>query len=222
MTKLFTEALESRLLLSGSPITPFNSTVALDHAQITADLLKFRADLAGNHATLFADLLQIRKDGGTDSVTLNPLVDKYRTDHKSMEAALKSDRLAERKNVFNDEKTILADFKQIRMDKGNTAALSADHAKLLTDRITLQNDMIAGLNSRISSRQAFSTILVNDAQAVVDGVNADATASDALKADVTKWSTDHAAANTRLSDDLTTLVIDRAKLVNDLTAMQSA
>lgn len=221
MNHNFTEALESRVLMSGNPM-PLSDAVMMDRTQIRLDLLKFKADIAADRVTLFSDLAAIKMHGGKNHPTLTPLLQKYRNDLKSMDTALRQDRLTEKQNVLNDMKMILADMKQVRSDQGNTEALIADRAKLLNDRIRMQSDMVAGLNSRIATRQAFSTLLIADDESIVNAINGDENASDELKADVVRWTTDRSAADTLRSSDLAKLVADRVQLVNDLTAMQSA
>ena len=219
--KLFVEQLESRQLLSASPAV-FNLTVRLDRLQVRVDLLKFRADTLSADATLLSDRISLRGDDVAAATTVVPLIAKLHTDVKTMRVQLLSDRLAEASNALRDESVIVGDLRQILLDKGNATALAADHAKLTNDRITLQNDLIAGLNTRIATRQSFYNTLFADGQAIQAAVLTDPNASPKLKADVAKWLIDGGNKLNTMLADLNKLVADRTKLVNDLTASQSA
>ncbi len=162
----FTETLESRVLMS----VALNTQVALDRLQIRADLLKFRSDCAANTAMLLGDTAAIKSDDPKHAATIIPLLKTFRQDVKTMARQLRLDRLTEAANVLADESVIVRDLRTVLADKGNKTAETADHAKLLTDRIKLQNDMIAGLNSRIATRQADDTAIFADGQAIVTAV----------------------------------------------------
>ena len=64
----------------------------------------------------------------------------------------------------------IATVKQLKADKGNESAVKADRAKLLADRIKLQQDMVAGLTARLTDRQNAYTTIFNDCQAIVTTV----------------------------------------------------
>jgi hypothetical protein len=222
-SSLFTEALESRTLFSVSPATEaLSHAVTLDRAQIQQDLLKFRSDALANFTALQADVNTIKGEHPKNADTVFPLVSKFRTDIGAMWSQLEADRLAERQNVLSDESVIMGDLRKMGLDKGNAAAETADHGKLLTDRIKMQTDMIAGLNSRLTTRSTDYSTLFNDVQAIQAAVSSDPHASPELVSSVQKWSTDRTTCLNTMSGDLQTLVADRTKLVTDLTAMQTA
>ena len=220
--KWFVETLETRRLLSASLASSvFNSTVKLDRLQIQADLVKFRSDAVSADVTLLSDRIALRGDDVAAATTVVPLIAKLHADVKTMRIQLLSDRLAEASNALRDESVIVGDLRQILIDRGNATALAADHTKLTNDRITLQNDLIAGLNSRIATRQSFYNTLFADGQAIGAAVQTDPNASAKLKTDVAKWLADGGAKLNTMLTDLNKLVADRTKLVNDLTASQA-
>jgi hypothetical protein len=216
-TTIFADTLESRLLMSASATTVLSTAVEADQLQIKADLLKFKADCAATDRTLFSDVLAIKTDDPKQAPTIMPLVKKMRKDLIAMWTQLHADRLAEKQNVLADESVIAGDRLKILKDQG-TSLETADHAKLLADQIKLQNDMIAGLDARIATRQADYNTIFNDGQAVITAVGNNGN----LAADVTKWVNDRTTCMTTLTGDLNALVADRTKLVADLTAEQSA
>ena len=219
----FIEALESRRLLSADPGTiALSAAVQADHLQIRADLLKFNSDLLSCHATLQAGVSLLKADNLKSAKTVAAPIAKFRADIKSTESTLRADRLAERRNVLNDEILIVGVLQKILKDKGNTTALAADHAQLLTDRIQLQTDAIGGLNARLNTRTGAFSTLFNDLAAIVTAVGTDPNASAKLKADVSTWSADRTHCMTTLTADIQALIADRTQLVADLTAMQSA
>jgi hypothetical protein len=138
-----------------------------------------------------------------------------------MHTALRADRLAESAAALADESAIKKDLLQILKDRHNATAETADHAKLLSDRIQLQNDLIAGLDSRIATRQGSETTIANDTQAIVTAADNDPAASDALEAAASKFADDRTTALNTLTADLQTITAARTQLSNDLTAAQS-
>ncbi len=152
------------------------------------------------------------------ATTVTPLLTQLKNDAKAMRTALKVDRLTEAANALADESVIALDLKQIILDKGNTSALAADRAKLQADRVKLQSDLIAGLDSRIATRQSYHDTLFNDTQAILAAANTDPNASDKLKADVQTFVTDVDGKLDKMAADLTKLSADRTKLVADLSA----
>ena len=220
---LFTEALESRVLMSGNSLSAsVNVTIELDRLQIRQDLLKFKSDSISCYTTLQADVLNLRGDHLKDAKTVTPLIAKFRADIKAMRTQLRVDRLTERQNVLADESVIVGELKQIVLDKGNATAEAADHATLMADRIKLQNDAIAGLDARLSTRQGALVTLTADMQNILTAAQSDPNASPKLVNDLTKLSVDRSACLNSMSADLQTLITDRTKLVVDLTALQSA
>ena len=209
------EALESRTLLSASPV---NATAKLDRLQIRVDLLKFRADAFAGSAAILSDRLSMKADNVAAATTVTPLLTQLKNDAKAMRTALKIDRLTEAAQVLTDQATIATDLKQILLDKGNATALAADQTKLHTDRLQLQNDLLAGLDARIATRQTYRDTLFNDTQTILAAANTDPNASDKLKADVQTFVTDVDGKLDKLAADLTKLSADRAKLVADLSA----
>ena len=116
---------------------------------------------------------------------------------------------------------IAGDRLQILNDKGNASAEKTDHAKLKADFTKAQNDMIAGLNSRIATRQTFYTTIDNDEQSIITAVQSDPHASAKLQADVKKWISDKTTNMATLLADLQKLSADRTQLVADLNASSS-
>jgi hypothetical protein len=216
----FIEGLESRTFLSATPLL-FNSTIKVDRAMVQVALLKFRADLFLCGVKLTNDFRNIHKNIAAGDTSLVAPAQQLKADTKAMKAQLLADRLKEAANALADESTIKLDILQIKNDKGNAAALAVDHAKLKNDRIQLQNDLIAGLDSRIATRQTFETTISNDTQAIVTAANNDTAASAALKAAVIKFAADRVACLDKLTGDLQTIATARQKLANDLTAAQS-
>jgi hypothetical protein len=214
------EGLESRVLLSTTPPV-FNPTVKADRLAIRAELLKFRSDIFACASTLLKDRIAINKDTAKGDTSLVGPFQTLRTDLNAFHTALREDRLAEAANALADESTIKLDLRQILIDKGNATALAADHAKLMTDRIQLQNDLIAGLDTRIATRQSYLPTISSDVDAIVTAANNDPNASDALKAAVATFSTDRTNCITTLTSDLQDIETTRAQLVADLTAEQS-
>jgi hypothetical protein len=216
------EGLESRVLLSTTPPPVFNPTVKADRLAIRADLLKFRSDIFACASTLLKDRIAINKNIAKGDTSLTAPFQTLRTDLSAFHTALREDRLAEAANALADESTIKLDLRQILLDKGNATALAADHAKLMTDRIQLQNDLIAGLDARIATRHSYLTTISNDVDAIVTAANNDPNASDALKAAAATFAADRTTCVTTLTADLQTIDAARAQLVADLTAEQSS
>ena len=90
------------------------------------------------------------------------------------------------------------------------------------DRGQFVDDMIAGLNSRIATRQTFYTTIDNDEQAIITAAGSDPHASAKLQADVKKWISDKTTNMATLLGDLQKLVADRTQLVADLNASVSS
>jgi hypothetical protein len=214
------EGLESRVLLSSTPV--FNATVAADRLAVRADLLKFRSDVFACAATLLGDRTAILKNIAKGDTSLVTPFQTLRADLRAMHTALREDRLKEAADALADESTIKLDLRQILLDKGNPTAEAADHDKLHSDRIQLQNDLIAGLDARIATRQSYLTTISDDVDAIVTAANNDPNASDALKAAVATFAADRTNCLTTLNADLQTIDAARAQLVADLTAAQSS
>jgi hypothetical protein len=215
------EVLEFRTLMSAAPML-FDAPVKVDRLVIRAELLKFRIDLAVCAAKLKVDGKAMARDGVDQVPMIAPLLATAKADLKSMQTALKVDRLTESANAFADESTIKLDIRQIILDRKNATAETADHAKLRNDRITLQNDLIAGLDSRIATRMTDDTTISTDSTAIVDAVDADTGASADLEADTAKFSAVEVASQTQFATDLANIASARTTLVNDLTAAQSS
>jgi hypothetical protein len=223
MSVLFTEALESRTLMSASAATiALSQAVQLDHLQIRQDLLTFKSDVLNCFITMKGDLSLLKGDNLKAATTVTPLVAKFRADMKAMRSELLSDRLTQRANALADESVIVGDLKKIVQDRGNDTAEAADHAQLLTDRIKLQTDMIAGLNTRLTTRQNDYTTLFNDMSAILTAAQSDPNAGPKLVTDLQKWSADKTTCLNTMTTDISKLIADRTQLVSDLTAMQTA
>ena len=209
--------------MSASP-SPLTSAVSLDHDQIRADLLKFRSDMLSGFVTFQNDVTAIKNDGVSNATTVLPLINTFFSDVHKMRKALKADLLAESKAVNADERLIFQDMRMITHDRHHhdKAGNTADHAQLLADRIQLQEDMIAGLNARIATRQSDFTTLSADMNVIVTAAQSDPNASAQLVTDLQKAQTNETNRLNTLTSDLQTIVADRTKLVSDLTAMQSA
>jgi flagellar biosynthesis chaperone FliJ len=219
----FTEVLESRTLMSAAP-SPLTEAVKLDHVQIRADLLKFRSDMLTGFVTFQNDVTAIKNDGVANAATVLPLIDKFFTHVRKMRKSLKGDLLEQSDKVNSDERAILKDMKNISHDKHrhDRKANKADHASLLAHRIALQEDMIAGLNARIATRQSFFSKLQVDMDAIIAAAQTDPNATPQLVSDLKTAKTDKTNSVNTLTADLQTIVTDRTKLVADLTAMQTA
>ena len=214
------ETLESRVLMSAGTSAVFNSTVKLDRVVIKVDLLKFRADAFAANVTLLSDRKALKGDNFAAATTVTPLIQTLHTDGKDMRLQLLQDRLTEASNALADESVIVGDVRQILRDRGNPTALLTDRAKLKSDRIQLQNDLIAGLDSRIATRQTFHDMLFNDCQAINAAAQTDPNASAKLKTDVQTWTANVEAKLNTMASDLQSIETARTKLVADLTASQ--
>ena len=221
-TTLFTEALESRTLLSADVSTTLSSAVQLDQTQVRADLLKFRSDMLSNFVLLQNDIMTIKADDVKDATTVLPFINTFMHDIKAMRTELKADLLDQRASVKVDEKVIFNDMKSIRQDRGNHSEESADHTQLLDDRIQLQTDMVAGLSARIKTRQNYFSTLSTDMSAIVTAAQSDPHASAKLISDLQKAVTDKTNALNTMISDLSQIKTDRTQLIADLTVMQSS
>jgi hypothetical protein len=202
-------------------MSPVSQAVAADRAQINADLLQFKADVASACVTLLKDCQALQLADLKGDATLAPLFTTLHTNVTQMQQQLQADCLAQSSAVLKDQSVIVAELKQIVVDKGNPTALKADKAALLADRIALQNDEIAGLNARIATRQSDYATIFGDLQAITTAVGNDTNASPALVAAANTFTTDRGNILNAMSKDLTKLQADRTQLVTDLTAMQS-
>lgn len=218
----FIEGLESRMLLSAAPAPVlFNPTLKADRLAVRADLLKFQSDIFGGESKLLNDTQAIKHNLTKGDTSLVAPFAQLHTDTKAMRLALREDRLAESAKALSDESTIKRDILQILKDRKNATAEVADHAKLKTDRTTLQVDLIAGLDFRIATRQQFLPTITNDVNAIVTAANNDPKASAALKTAAANFAGDRTTVLTTLTSDLQTIAAARAKLVSDLAAAQS-
>jgi hypothetical protein len=218
--RTFAESLESRTFLSASPVL-FNTAVKIDRLLVQIELLKFRNDLFVSGTKLTNDLRTAKKNIAAGDTSLVAPFAQLKSDYKAMRAQLLEDRLKAAANVLADQSTIKLDILKIKQDKGSDNAESIDHAKLRADRIQLQNDLIAGLDSRVATRQTFETVISNDTQAIVTAANNDTAASAALQAAVIKFGADRVTVLNKLTFDLQGIATARQTLVNDLTAAQS-
>jgi hypothetical protein len=143
------------------------------------------------------------------------------TDVTQMWTQLRIDRLTEAGNVLQDESVIVRELAKLLTDRGNHQAVLADKAQLLTDRIQLQNDEIAGLTARLTTRENAYNKIFADLGAITTAVSADTNASANLLAAVEKFAADRTTCLNTMSADLQKLIADRTQLAADLTAMQS-
>jgi uncharacterized coiled-coil protein SlyX len=216
---MFTETLESRTLMSASPIS---TQVAADRLQVRADLLRFKADALSDTAVIMTDVAALKADGLKNDATLVPLFKQLHKDLVQMWTQLRIDRLTEAGNVLKDQSVIVTELVQLLKDRGNPTAVTADKAVLLTDRIHLQNDEITGLNTRLTTRQNAYNKIFADLDQITTGVADDNNASPALVAEAQKFAVDRTNCLNTMSADLTKLIADRTQLVTDLTALQNS
>jgi hypothetical protein len=209
------ESLESRTLMSASA---FSTAVAADRLEVRADLLKFRSDAAAASAKLLVDLSAVQKDDLAVATTVAPLVKQMRTDLGTIGRSLLADRLTESAAALGDESAIVTERLHILQDKKNPTAETADHTALMDARVKLQTDLIAGLNSRIATRQAGETTIFNDISAIDTAVGADPNASAKLQQDLSALLAVRAGKMQTLTSDLVQLVKDRTQLSTDLAA----
>jgi hypothetical protein len=219
MTSSLIQTLESRTFLSATPVL-FNTTVQADRTAIHLDLLKFESDAILGTAQLVADHKSVHSALAKGDTSLEAPFAKLTADNKALAVALKADNLAESAAALADESVIKLDILQIIKDKGNKTAEAADHTKLMTDRITLQNALIAGLDSRVATRTAYETTISTDTAAIVTAADNDPAATAKLKAAVTIFATQRNSLVATLAADLATIAAARTKLVADLTALQ--
>jgi hypothetical protein len=185
------------------------------------DLLKFKSDALANFTKMLADVKAIKADHVKDATTILPLIAKFRADEEAMCSQLKIDRLSERQNALMDESAIVGELKKIAQDRLNATAEAAEHVQLRADRIQLQTDLIAGLNSRLATRQAGFTTLTADMAQIVTAVLVDPNASPQLVSDIEMAVNDKTNCLNTMMADIQTLIADRTKLAADLTAMQT-
>jgi hypothetical protein len=209
------DTLESRMLMSASPVS---QQVTADRLVVQAALAQFKSDCINSTLTLMADCDALKAAGLSSDTTLTPLFKQFHTDAKAMRASLKADNLAEDAAVLQDESVIDEQLLKILGDAGNPTQRKADKAVLVQDQIQLQNDEIAGLNSRLKTRKDDYTTLFNDLSAIVTALGSDTNASPALQAAVTQFTTDRTNSLNTLATDLQTIINDRTTLVSALQA----
>jgi hypothetical protein len=215
----FVEGLESRQLLSAAHV--FNATVTADRLIVHANLQKFKNDINVQGARLSSDQKHIRARLAKGDTSLSASFATLHTDAANMRRALLADRLTESANALADESTIKLDLLQILKDKGNASALATDHTKLVNDRVKLQNDLTAGLDARIATRQADEGTISTDSQAIVTAANSDPAATAGLNVAVAIFARDRVNTLNILSADLQAIETARNNLANALTASLS-
>lgn len=214
------ESMESRTLMSAAP-TLYSLTVQKDRLVVQSKLLKFQIDELSGAAKLLVDTQNIKKALAKGDTSLVAAFTQYRMDNKALGLALREDRLVESANALADQSIIKLDILQILKDKGNATAETADHSKLANDRVTLQNDLIAGINSRIATRQAAQTTIANDTAAIVTAADNDPNTTVDLQNAVNAFSTDRNAKLATLTSDLAAVEAARTQLMTDLGNEQS-
>lgn len=215
MQNTLIEGLESRLFMSATPV--FNPTVVADRLFVQADLLKFRSDILSSDAKLLIDINVLKKAiPAGDTSFVQPFMQLH-TDIKAMHMTLREERLTESANALADESTIKLDLRQILLDKG-TANETADHAKLLNDRIALQGALLAGLDARIATRTAAENTIQTDTDAIVAAAGAPGTP---LYTAAQTFGNDRNAVLTTLTGDLQTIASARQTLSDALSAEQT-
>jgi hypothetical protein len=216
----FIEGLESRQFLSATIV--FNAPVAADRLVVRADLLHFQSDILANDAKLLIDVHNIKANVAKGDTSLKAPFAKLRADVNTTRIKLKEDRLTEAANALADESVIKLDYVKVLKDKGNAAAEAADHTALRNARIKLQNDLVAGLDARIATRQANEATIAADTQAIVDAANKDPGATMTLKDAAATFAGDRVTCLNTLTADLQAIESARSTLVDALTAAQSA
>jgi hypothetical protein len=212
---MFFESLESRALMSASP---FTTQVETDRLDVRAALLKFRYDAVTSSATLVADCAALQASDLKQDATLAPLFTALHKEVKAMRHTLDIDVLNESSAVLKDESVVVAELAQYATDEGNETARTADREQLRKDRAQLQEDEIAGLNARLSTREAEQTTLTSDLDAITTTLGSDTGASTALKTAVTNFVTDRTASLALFQTDLSAIITARTQLVTDLNA----
>jgi hypothetical protein len=216
---MFIESLEGRTFLSASAI---NMQVKIDRLEVNAAFFQFRADLASKSAVLLGDLQTMKADGLKNDPTLLPLYKTFRSDVTKMHIALYADNLTEKVNVLNDQVVIVKELIQVLKDKhSNPANVSADQQLLLADRVQLQTDEIAGLNSRITTRKTYFMTLSDDLTNLATAAESDPNASPALQGAISQFSMDRSMTLTTLTDDLTAIMNARTTLAGALMALET-
>ena len=213
------ESLESRSLMSASA---FTTQVTIDQLNIRAALLKFRYDAVTTTATLIADCSALHAADLKGDAALAPLFTAFHKEVKAMRHTLDLDRLTESSAVLKDESVIDAELAQYAADSGNPTARAADRLQLRKDRIQLEDDEIAGLNARLSTREAEQTALTADLNAITATLGTDKGASSALQTAVNTFVSDRSASLAEFQTDLSAIITARTKLVADLNASLTA
>ncbi len=99
--------------------------------------------------------------------------------------------------------------------------ISMTNIQLRDDHIKMQQDEIAGLNARLTTRQDEYTKIMADLNAIGTAAQSDPNASDQMKTDIQTFVTDGTNALNTMATDIQKLITDRTQLVNDLTAIQA-
>ena len=209
------ENLESRVLMSA--VSTVTAQVAEDRLQVKIDLAKFAQDAIEGGQTLIADCKALQADGVQSDPTLAPLLSQLHVDVKAMQTQLKADNLAESEAVSNDMSIICAQKEKILSDTTHAEKL-ADKAVLVQDQINLQNDMITGLNSRLTTREQDYTTISDDISNLATALQSDTSASPQLVTDMTKFLNDRTTLLGTMEADINTVITDRTALVSALEA----
>jgi hypothetical protein len=215
---MFTEILESRRFLSVSAVS---SAITVERAVIKLDLAEFKADASVGAAKIQVDVAKLKALDLKSDTTLAPLFSTLKVDAKAESTALAADNLAESKAVTADQTAIVAELKLEVKDKKNPTALAADKAAVVTDRIQLQSDEVAGLDSRVTTRTTLDTKVFADLTAISTAANAETGVSEKFTAAVNKFVTDSTALTTKLPTDLSKISTARTQLIADYTTLET-
>src|SRR5438552_12894315 len=149
------QSLESRRMLSGTlpghdgGLGQFadDPTIQADLQQLQTDVRQFHKDrrsttqtLRDDHDALDTELAALRDSDSNLDTELQPVKDQLRTDIKARNKALRADFLALEDGTDTERDTVHQDVIQLRKDRaaGDDTAVTADKAKLTTDRTALQ------------------------------------------------------------------------------------
>lgn len=232
------QSLESRRLLSGTlpgtdshpGITPFadDPTIQADLAQLRDDTRQFHKDrrsttqtLRDDHEAIETELQALKESDSNLETELQPVKDQLRADIKARNKALRADYQALEDGTADERETVHQDIIQLRKDRaaGDDTAVTADKAKLTTDRQALADAAKPFQDTIKADRSKWKTTINADhdaIQAKLESLDSKLTPLfDQLAADET-------AAKTKLDADRAAIKADLDKLHEDIDALKNA